>query len=348
MALQINWLERIERESGLSAIESISLLYNVITTALILILYANLDHPTLMLYERLGIASLTITLVFLYTIVPCKLTAFLRIATQMGLLAYWYPDTYEFNRLFPNMDHYFAQAEQWLFGCQPAVEFSQHFSNLWISEALHMGYFFYYPMIFIVTVYYFFKRYDQFEKVGFLFVTSFFIYYAFYILIPVAGPQFYFPAIGMDQVLAGHFPAIGDYFYSNNSLLPGPGDSHGFFYQLVETSQQVGERPTAAFPSSHVGVSTIAMCLAWKASKRLWVLLFPFYALLCGATVYIQAHYLIDALAGFCTAFLVLWISSQLYQRQAVFSIIHIFPALQGAGIKKVFSYILIFISMKK
>lgn len=348
MALQVNWLEKIERGNGLFAIESISLLYNVVTTTLILILYAQLDHPTLMLYERFGIASLTIALIFLYLNVPCKLTAFLRIATQLGLLAYWYPDTYEFNRLFPNMDHWFAQAEQFLFNCQPAVEFSQHFSSLWISEAFHMGYFFYYPMIFIVVMYYFLRRFDQFEKVSFLFVTSFFLYYIVYILIPVAGPQFYFPAIGMDQVLANHFPAIGDYFYANNNLLPGPGNEHGFFYQLVETSQQIGERPTAAFPSSHVGVSTIAMYLAWQGSKKLTFVLLPFYLLLCGATVYIQAHYLIDALAGFGSAFLVISISSYLYQRRAVFSILNFVPVIQSSPIKKVFSHILIMISVKK
>ena len=82
MALQVNWVEKTERGSGLFAIESISLLYNAITTILILILYTQLDHPTLMLYERLGIASLTIALIILYLAVPCRLTAFLRIATQ--------------------------------------------------------------------------------------------------------------------------------------------------------------------------------------------------------------------------------------------------------------------------
>lgn len=348
MALQVNWVEKAERGSGLFAIESISLLYNAITTILILILYTQLDHPTLMLYERLGIASLTIALIILYLAVPCKLTAFLRIATQLGLLAYWYPDTYEFNRLFPNMDHLFAQAEQLLFGCQPAVEFSQHFSSLWISEAFHMGYFFYYPMIFIVVMYYFLCRFEQFEKVSFLFAASFFIYYIVYILIPVAGPQFYFPAIGIDQVLANHFPAIGDYFYANNSLLPGPGNEQGFFYQLVEASQQVGERPTAAFPSSHVGISTIAMYLAWQGSKKLTFLLLPFYLLLCGATVYIQAHYLIDALAGFGSAIFVLWLSSYLYQKRAAFSIVNLMPVVQINHIRKVFSYLLIIISVKK
>lgn len=121
--------------------------------------------------------------------------------------------------------------------------------------------------------------------------------------VPVAGPQFYFPAIGDANVAQGVFPSIGDYFHHHQELLPGPGYEHGFFYSLVEGSQQVGERPTAAFPSSHVGISTILMIMAWRGSRRLFACLLPFYLLLCGATVYIQAHYLIDAIAGFVSAF---------------------------------------------
>ncbi len=104
---------------------------------------------------------------------------------------------------------------------------------------------------------------------------------------------------GLIMYLKVIFPAIGDYFNNNQELLPGPGYQHGFFYNLVESSQQVGERPTAAFPSSHVGMSTILMIMAWRGSKKLFACLIPFYMLLCGATVYIQAHYLIDAIVGF-------------------------------------------------
>ena len=132
---------------------------------------------------------------------------------------------------------------------------------------------------------------------------QFFIYYLIYIFVPVAGPQFYFPAIGDDNVAQGVFPSIGDYFNHNQELLPGPGYDHGFFYNLVEGSQQIGERPTAAFPSSHVGISTILMIMAWRGSRRLFACLFPFYVLLCCATVYIQAHYLIDSIVGFVSAF---------------------------------------------
>lgn len=315
MAINIKLFERVESGRGLFAVETISLIYNALTTILILLLLPRMDHPDTMLLERVGIVAVTFVLIYLYQSFPCRLTAFVRMAFQMSLLAYWYPDTYEFNRLFPNLDHVFAHAEQLLFGCQPAVEFSKHCPSVWFSEPLNMGYFFYYPMILVVVVYYFLRHFEWFEKICFVLVTSFFIYYLFYILVPVAGPQFYFPAIGMDKVNDCVFPAIEDYFNNNHYLLSGPGYDQGFFFKLVEASQEVGERPTAAFPSSHVGISTITMIMAWRANRRLAYLLLPFYLLLCGATVYIQAHYLIDALAGFISAFFIYRLSSHLYER---------------------------------
>ncbi len=313
MALDL--FKRVNTTKGLFAVERISLIYNALTTILILILFQRMDHPDIMLLERAGIVALTFGLMFLYQTYPCRLAAFVRMGTQMGLLAYWYPDTFEFNRLFPNLDHLFASAEQMLFACQPSVEFSQLCPSMWFSEPFNLGYFAYYPMIAVVTIYYFLFRFEWFEKASFVLVTSFFIYYLIYIFIPVAGPQFYFPAIGMDHVLAQHFPAIGDYFNHNSILLPGPGFEKGFFYQLVEASQEVGERPTAAFPSSHVGISTILMIMAYRVKKALCWSLAPFYVLLCCATVYIQAHYLIDVLAGWLTAVGIYVLATYMYKR---------------------------------
>lgn len=48
------------------------------------------------------------------------------------------------------------------------------------------------------------------------------------------------------------------------------------------------------------------MLLMWHSGNRkLLCALAPFYFLLCCATVYIQAHYLVDALAGVVSALLV-------------------------------------------
>ena len=313
MALDI--FKRVDTYKGLFAIEKISLIYNVLTSVLIVVLFDRMDHPAQMLWDRALIAFVTFLLMYLYRLAPCKFSAFVRVVIQMSLLSYWYPDTFEFNRLFPNLDHVFATAEQSLFGGQPAIWFSRCLPYMWVSEPLNLGYFFYYPMMLVIILWYFIHRYDLLEKISFVIITSFFIYYLVYIFVPVAGPQFYFPAIGPDQVAQGIFPPIGDYFNHHQELLPGPGYEHGFFYSLVESSQQVGVRPTAAFPSSHVGVSTILMIMAWRGSKRLFGWLLPFYLLLCAATVYIQAHYLIDSIAGFFSAFLLYWVATWMFKK---------------------------------
>ena len=313
--MALDWFKRVESSKGLFAVERISLIYNAITTILIVLLYSRMDHPGMMLVERAGIVVITFALIYLYQKYPCRLSAFVRMAVQMSFLVYWYPDTFEFNRLFPNLDHLFASAEQTLFGCQPALEFMNLCPSIWFSEPFNMGYFFYYPMIAIVVIYYFIFRFEWFEKVSFVMVTSFFIYYLIYIFVPVAGPQFYFPAIGMDNVMIENFLSIGDYFNHNDVLLPGPNFDQGLFYELVEASQEVGERPTAAFPSSHVGISTISMIMAWRVNRNLCYGLAPFYVLLCCATVYIQAHYLIDVFAGLISAVCIYMLSTWMYKR---------------------------------
>lgn len=126
-----------------------------------------------MLGDRALIAGMTFLLMYLYRLAPCKFSAFIRVTIQMALLSYWYPDTYEFNRLFPNLDHIFASAEQWLFGGQPAIWFAERLPYMWVSEPLNMGYFFYYPMMLVIVLWYFIHRFDLLEKVSFVIISSF-------------------------------------------------------------------------------------------------------------------------------------------------------------------------------
>ncbi len=314
MALIQTLTEPVERQKGLFAIERISLAYNAFTTVLIGCFYMQLMNPGIQLLERMGIVGMTALCYLLYQWKPNRLTTFIRVVAQLGLLAYWYPDTYEFNRLFPNLDHLFAGWEQGLFGCQPALLFSQVCHTVWWSEAFNMGYWAYYPMIFIVVLYYFFARYEGFLKTSFIVLCSFLLYYVIYLFLPVTGPQFYFNAIGLEQAAMGFFPNVGDYFLHHSELLPNPDSIDGLFFRLVENAQAAGERPTAAFPSSHVGMSTVLMILAWKGNRKLAWGMFPFYLLLCGATVYIQAHYLIDVLGGWVSAIIIYFLSVGLYR----------------------------------
>ena len=256
-----------------------------------------------MIFGRLRIVALTAAMWVVYRLAPCRATRFLRVGVQLGLLAWWYPDTFEINRHLPNLDHLFAQWEQDLFGCQPALLFSKALPGPIFSELFDMGYAAYYPMIAATAVYYFGWYYKEFNRATFIILSSFFIYYVIFIFVPVTGPTFYYKAIGLQNVTAGIFPNVHDYFNHHQECLPSPGYTDGIFYHLVEDAKAAGERPTAAFPSSHVGVSTICMLLLWHdRNYKLLAILAPFYILLCCATVYIQAHYLIDAIAGFITA----------------------------------------------
>lgn len=303
-------------QRGLLAVEWITMSYMVFTLLMMLFMWTKLVNPEPMLWGRFQYVAVTLAMWVVYRMVPCRLTMLARIVAQMAFLGWWYPDTYELNRLLPNLDYVFAQWEQDLFGCQPSLLFSQVVPYGWFSELMCLGYVSYFPLIATVTLYYFFKRYKEFQLATFVILTSFFIYYFIFILLPVTGPQFYYLAAGTDKIAAGIFPNLGDWFLTHSERMAAPGWKEGFFYHLLDIAHDAGERPTAAFPSSHVGVTTVLMMLALRTrSRRLFFGMLPFYLLMCLSTVYIYAHYAIDAIAGFFTGILLYYILCFCYKK---------------------------------
>jgi membrane-associated phospholipid phosphatase len=240
-----------------------------------------------------------------YRMVPCRLTMFCRVTLQLAMLSWWYPDTYELNRVLPNLDHHFAQMEQTLFGCQPALLFSQKLTWPVWSELMYLNYSSYFVLILTVTLYYFLCRYQEFQRASLVIIGSFFAFYVVFDLLPVTGPQYYYLAAGPDNIAAGVFPNVGDYFLTHNEMMTMPGYQDGFFYQFMVHAHAAGERPTAAFPSSHVGVTIVMLMLALRTKSR-WLSWFVgvMLALMCLSTVYIRAHYAIDVIAGLAVGFI--------------------------------------------
>lgn len=303
-----------DRLKGVWPLEWAMITYTVFTLLLISIFNADLVEPIFMIVQRLAFMALIAVAWWFYKIYPSRLTTLLRVAVIMLTLSRWYPDTWEFNRIFINLDHVFASWEQGLFGCQPALLFSQMYPDWWVSEPLYMGYFAYFPMIFMLVVWFWFKRPESLQRAAFIIMASFFVYYVLYIFIPVAGPQYYYAAPGVDAANAV-FPEVGGYFHDMREMYPAAG-ADGPFHCLVSMAHDAGERPTAAFPSSHIGVATILLILSIRHRvKGLFFTLLPFYLLLCAATVYIHAHYLVDAIAGFITAFIVYFSMSWIWRK---------------------------------
>ncbi|MBQ8153302.1 MAG: phosphatase PAP2 family protein [Prevotella sp.] len=303
----------VSRESlvmrSLWAVEKVIFTYIAFTILLMVCFWDKQVNATQMLVMRLEVVLLIIAMWMLYCWKPCKLTRFLRVAVLMISLSWFYPDTYEVNRVLPNLDHIFAGLEQQLFGCQPSLLFSQICPWGWFSELMCMGYVSYFPLMVTILLYYFFRRYQEFGMASFVLISSFFIYYTIFVILPVTGPQFYYLAAGTDKIAAGIFPNLTDYFLTHSERMAAPGWSDGFFYHLLDIAHDAGERPTAAFPSSHVGVTTVIMLLAAHTrSKRLFFSMLPFYILMCFSTVYIYAHYAIDAIAGLLTGVVIYWV----------------------------------------
>ena len=158
-------------------------------------------------------------------------------------------------------------------------------------------------------------RPKEVERCTFVIIASFFLYYLVYMFVPVAGPQFYFPVIGEEAAVSGIYPEIGNYFNLHPDITIAQEGKGWLFTELVGMAQSTGERPTAAFPSSHIGITAILVILAYRANKKLFAFMFPVFVLLCCATVYIKAHYLVDAIAGLITGVAVYCFTTWLYKR---------------------------------
>jgi membrane-associated phospholipid phosphatase len=78
--------------------------------------------------------------------------------------------------------------------------------------------------------------------------------------------------------------------------------------------QDSGEKPTGAFPSSHVGLTIITMSILFKNTKKLFFIVLPVAIILVTSTVYIKAHYLIDVIAAFIVAPLIFVASRQIFK----------------------------------
>lgn len=221
---------------------------------------------------------------------PEKGLDFLNAILGVGFLGFFYNETGQLNHLlFEPIDPYLVNIESWLFGVQPSLLFSAKFPNVWITELMNLGYLSYYFIIVGFVMMALYHKPEQFNRLLFLISQSFIIYYFIFILIPSWGPQFYF------QAPANH---------ANEGV---------FFQKIIAFIQHQGETATGAIPSSHVGITAMIVLLSFRHFRHYFWFILPFALLLFCSTVYIKAHYLIDVIAGFISAPLILLLSQKIW-----------------------------------
>jgi membrane-associated phospholipid phosphatase len=276
----------------LRPVEIVFSIYLLLTSLFIIIFYSKIQNAHFHLLFRMGLFG------FIYFIIKWDLNNQSKIADAirsfyiLAILGFIYAETDAFNNVFfNNLDPWFVNLEQIIFKSQPSIEFYLAFPQKWFNELMNFAYFSYYPLIFIFCLWVYLKEKQLFNKIIFLICTSFLMYYIVFILLPVTGPQFYFNAP------FNHNPPA--YFFS----------------KVMLTINCIAERPTAAFPSSHVGVVFILWILCFKHARKLLIFYIPIGILLFFSTVYIKAHYLIDVFAGIITAPLFYWFSNLIFKK---------------------------------
>lgn len=162
-----------------------------------------------------------------------------------------------------------------LFGAVPALYLAGEAPSLLLSELLHAAYLSYYVIIFLPPLIMYLKGDARAFRTTILLLTATALgHYLVFILFPVRGPRYLFPAPDAGVI------------------------ETGLLYQLVHTILEGGSTAGTAFPSGHVGISTAQTIAAFLFLPRLA----PVFALLtlgmAVSTVYGRFHYILDVIAA--------------------------------------------------
>ena len=248
-----------------------------------------LPHITM----RLLILALIVVLTYLSQKFPNKLILLIKHTYPLLFLSYFYTETYYLKNIIysGDLDIYFSHAEQYLWGCEPSLQFSKLFPQAWFNEWMNICYFSYYFLTTVICITLYIMEREKSYKGIFIVVFSFYMYYTIYDFLPVVGPQFYFDTMKSSPEPPYFFGKIMRYILLNL------------------------EEPTGAFPSSHVGVALILSYVAFKDLKKVFYISFPFVLGICFATVYLKAHYMVDVIGAIISVPVFIAISSFTYNK---------------------------------
>lgn len=280
------------KQIQISKLWKITFFYILIVTVLLLVSAPHKLLSSTIILNRVVFLVVFIIMEFIRRKITTRQYQLYNTIVIYALLTLLYNETALYNTIFfPEIDAFLLRADQWLFGFQPAVKFSEILNSFFWSELFFFGYFSYYltPLIIIWLLYK--NNSVKIESFGFVIICSFFIYYLLFILFPAGGPQFF-------------------YQQSLRSI-----EAKGFFGWAIQTIQRYGESPTGAFPSSHVGVSCIILFWLYQHCRKYIFYFVPVVIILVFSTVYIKAHYAIDVIAGMLTAPAVYYLSKNIYKK---------------------------------
>jgi membrane-associated phospholipid phosphatase len=255
--------------------ETATLLYAAVSMLLLSFASGSPDGLLMPVSVRLLVLFVISFSLFLYSRFPGKFSLLIRQFSLLPFLAYWYGETDVMNNLFfQYLDPYIVYFEETVFGSQPSLVFSEILSLRWLAELFYFSYFSFYILIFLLCLTVVIFRPSEFNRVLFVLLASFYTFYVIFSFLPSMGPYYWY-GIQPEEMPSGYF-----------------------FETAVKWAQDAGDRPTGAFPSSHVGITLVILLLSAKHIRPIFWFFLPAGVILMISTVYIKAHYALDVVSG--------------------------------------------------
>lgn len=256
---------------NLNATDRITILYNFI-----LVIFTFIFRVKISAYAYHPAFNLSVILIVLL------LSFRRRSSLSVYMMSLWYPlvlygllyyQTGLINRVVvPQfLDGFFMNLDVRIFGEFPAFFLRGKQGNALLDEFFHFFYFSYYLIIPLTGILLFRKDVKLFESFVSQLSSLLYLCFFIYILLPVEGPI-----------------ALRIEYYHQG----------GLFQTMVDSIYKGGEKPGAAFPSSHVAATFL---IAWWGSRhfeRLKIAYWLTFLFLSIATVYCMFHYAIDVIGG--------------------------------------------------
>jgi len=189
------------------------------------------------------------------------------------------------------LDPQLARIDAWMFGVQPTL-WLQRLASPWLTDGLALAYssYFFTPTILGVLLYAA-GRTREFRAFMLAVIAAMYLGFLGYVLVPAIGPLYY---------LEGQYDAparlAGLWFYDA---------AHAFMNDYRSINRD-------CFPSLHTAISALTLAWAWRARALhplgrtvAWVYL-PLTLALWFSTVYLRYHWVIDLIAGWALAAIVM------------------------------------------
>lgn len=287
------------------AFEWMALGYLGVSTFLIVVFAANLQHPSRLLAAQAFVAIVVLAL----SRVGARSAAR---AAEQGMTfssrwwrfwRHWYPHLFflfcfeELAHLMTLVTPHWQDAkllafDHWLTGVQPTIWLEQ-FVTPARNEFMQLAYLTYFIYLLVLGgILYFQKDWEAYWSVMTYSMAGYSIGYLIAMFFPVQSPWF---------SLAGSWKA---------PLLGGP------FTATINFIEHYGRVRGAAFPSAHVTGSIAVLWGAWRFRRWLFWVMAPWVFLMCVSTIWGRYHYVADIFAGIITGTLGYFIGNWVMHRR--------------------------------